>query len=429
MWRVNLTNGSRTAVVSNLDSPVGLALSADLQFAYVTEQGAGGGRVSRIQLSNGARTVLASGLAAPFYLTWADAARTSLLVADRDPANRILAIDMATLAVNAVATGVPVRPSSVAMIAPGDMLICSDQVITRLAFASGVFQPAGPLLMGIGHIPFDRVTQAGPMIGLANTSGDPAYFYQVTNTPFGGTLPLMVNHQRAFNEGAAYYRVKVDGVTRNDSWTDYKWNGVTYVTQTTGTQVVGGQSGFYPVHSLADLFLWLHPALGSMLNTTDLANGVRTLQIEFVNGAGAGIMSLPTQSLKIMVNNQSCVATLAPPLLNGVSAQPQCGVLKYVASNADPVIMGFTATHPANFATFSLRLVKGVNQLALPAVPPTSGPVPGSGPIQDTVANLLGACTVAGFAEHVYVAATANNGWGRQSQYDASALIAFVLAP
>jgi hypothetical protein len=31
--------------------------------------------------------------------------------------------------------------------------------------------------------------------------------------------------------------------------------------------------------------------------------------------------------------------------------------------------------------------------------------------------------------EQVYVAATANNGWGRQSQYDASAVIAFVLAP
>ena len=36
--------------------------------------------------------------------------------------------------------------------------------------------------MGIGHIPFDKVTAAG----LANTSVDPAYFYQVTNTPLGG---------------------------------------------------------------------------------------------------------------------------------------------------------------------------------------------------------------------------------------------------
>jgi len=44
------------------------------------------------------------------------------------------------------------------------------------------------------------------------------------------------------------------------------------------------------------------------------------------------------------------------------------------------------------------------------------------------VATLLGTCTVAGFAEYLYVAATINNGWGRQSQYDASAAFAFVLA-
>jgi len=47
----------------------------------------------------------------------------------------------------------------------------------------------------------------------------------------------------------------------------------------------------------------------------------------------------------------------------------------------------------------------------------------------ETVAKLLGPCTVAGFAESIYVAATIQNGWGRQSQYDASATIAFVLSP
>jgi hypothetical protein len=61
----------------------------------------------------------------------------------------------------------------------------------------------------------------------------------------------------------------------------------------------------------------------------------------------------------------------------------------------------------------------------------TSGPV-SSAPsaITGTVAGLLGTCTgMAAFAESLYVAATANNGWGRQSQYDASDMEAFVLAP
>jgi hypothetical protein len=94
------------------------------------------------------------------------------------------------------------------------------------------------------------------------------------------------------------------------------------------------------------------------------------------------------------------------------------------------VIMAFTATHPSNFATFSFELVKGVNPVTLPAVPPTSGPVSAAvSPFTDTVAHLMGSCNVAGFAEYLYVAATINSGWSRQSQYDASALIAFVLAP
>jgi len=62
----NLTSGLKTAVVSNLNFAVGLVLSSDLQFAYVSEQTTGPdkGRVSRIQISSSARTTLATGLTA-----------------------------------------------------------------------------------------------------------------------------------------------------------------------------------------------------------------------------------------------------------------------------------------------------------------------------------------------------------------------------
>jgi hypothetical protein len=49
-------------------------------------------------------------------------------------------------------------------------------------------------------------------------------------------------------------------------------------------------------------------------------------------------------------------------------------------------------------------------------------------PISLPLNYLLGSCTIAAFAEYVYVFATANKGLSRQSQYDASAIIAFVLA-
>jgi hypothetical protein len=424
LWKVDLNTGTKAAIVSNLDHGIGLVLSSDLQFAYVSEQTTGPdqGRVSRIQLSNGATQKLATGLTNPFFLTWADATETLLLCPERDPANQVRGISVTTSGTNLLASGVPSRPSSVAVPTPGLMLICSDSVIEQVDFASGVFQPAGPLLMGIGFIPFDKVTSSG----LADTTVDPAYFYQVKDTPFGGTLPLMLNHLRAFNDGAAYYRVRVDGALRMDTWTDERWNGFQYVPQTTGPVNVGANPGYYPVHSLSELFLWMNPSLGMLLNSTNLTNGMHTITLEFTNGAGTVIET--STPLTIRVNNQACSATIATPVLNGVSADPTCGVLKYGSNTAASISMAFTASHPANFATFRFWLVKGVNALVVPGT--TSGPVSAvSSPLSDTVAHLLGSCTVAGYAEYVYVWATINNGWSRQSQYDASAAIAFVLAP
>ena len=425
LLRIDLTNGQQTVVLSGLDHAVGLLLSEDLQFAYISEQtpGADKGRVSCFTLSNGARTPLTTGLTNPFFLTWEDpATETSILVPERDPANRVTRLNVSTHASNVVASGVSFRPSSVAVTHPGEILVCCDQVIDEVEFQPAIFQPAGPLLMGIGSIPFDKVTVAG----LADTSVDPTYFYQVKNTPFGGTLPLTVNHLRAFEDGAAFYRIWVDAMFRTDSWTDEKWNGLHYIPQTTASATVAGQPGFYPVHALNELFLWLHPELGGLVDSTNLSNGLHTIVLEFVN-AGGGLVGKSTP-LTILVDNNKCVATIATPTLNGANADPICGMLKYAAKNNDLVKMAFTASQPNGFATYSFVLIKGVNQMPLPQ--PTSGPVGAVvSPLSDTVAHLMGNCNTAGFAEEVYVAATADNGWGRQSQYDASAAVAFVLAP
>jgi hypothetical protein len=172
----------------------------------------------------------------------------------------------------------------------------------------------------------------------------------------------------------------------------------------------------------------MNPSLGCLLDSTGLNNGLHTILLEFVSGAGALVET--STPLTIMVNNQSCAGALAMPTLNGATADPICGLLHYVIKNNDPVIMGFTASHPAGYATFSFSLYKGTSSVALTAAPPTSGPVSAAvSPLSQTVANLMGTCNVAGFAEYLYVAATIDNGWGRQSQYDASAAVAFVLGP
>jgi hypothetical protein len=428
LLKVNLSTGVKTVVASGLNFPVGVVLSSDLQYAYVTEQTTGPelGRVSSIQLSSGTRTTVAKGLTAPFFLTWADDAEDTLLVPQRDPANSILGVNVALGSSTVVAGGVPARPSSVALPNPTQILICSDSVIEEVALIA--FPANGPLLMGIGFIPFDRIIQvAGPLLGLADTTVDPGYFYQVKDTPFGGTLPIMVNYQSALSINAAYYQVKIDGVPHTDAWSDYLWNGVTYVLQTISPHTVGAAIGCYPTRPLGQLFLWLNPSLGDLLDTTGLTNGNHTLALEFLDGAGNPITS--TTPINIRVNNQPCVATLTAPLVGGLSADA-CGVLHYGANKAAVVSIGFTASQPAGFATFSFSMVRGVTPVALPAVPPTSGPVTAAvSPITDTVGGLLGTCPTAGFAVEVYVAATINNGWSRQSEYDAEALMGFVLTP
>lgn len=419
LWRIDLNTGTKTVLVANLENAVGLALAADLQYAYVSEQtgGADKGRVSRIQLNNGARTLLAKGLTNPFFLTWADDTRTTLLVPERDPANRITRVgtDGST---SVVVTGVAPRPSSVAVIAPGRILVCSDQVISRVEFLT--LDAAAPLFTGIGFIPFDKVNQVS---GLASTPGAP---YPVSNAPFGGRLPIMVNHLRGAAAGGTYFRVWVDGLAREDQSSDYRWNGSEFVLHALGPVSPAGSpapANCYPVHAPAELSLWADKGIGMYLDSRTLTNGQHTLVLELTNAAGAQIEQSPP--LKIMVNNQACVAKLDPPTLGATPADSLCGVLRYGANPAGKVKLAFSAVHPANYANYSFSLIKGANQIKS-----VSGPVSPPPPaLEYTVPDLLGTCQMAGLAESLYVATTITDGRGRQSQYDASAGFAFALAP
>ena len=417
LWQINVTTGLKTAILSNLNNAVGIVLSPDLQYAYITEQTTGPdqGRISRFRLSDGTRQSIVTGLTAPFFLTWADPLATSLLVAERDPANRVTRVDVTSGTSNLVST-VAFRPSSVSLAGATELLVCCDSVIESIDLVA--FPSTAPLLMEIGFIPYTDIQPSG----LANTLSDPGAHFPVNNAPFGGLLPVMINHQRAWNDGAIYYRVKIDGNVRMDIWTDDKWNGISFVTETMTPQVIAGEPGYYPVRPVSDLLLWLHPALGTLTDSTNLSNGLHTITVEFVNGAGTLIET--SNAVVIYVDNQMCAAALAAPTLNGAMADTTCGLLHYTGATSMPVTMPLTATHPANFATYSFEVVKGVNQIIF-----VGGNVPAASPITRTASALLGSCNIAAFGEYLYVAATATNGWSRQTQYDASAAIAYVLAP
>jgi len=420
LLRIHLPSGTQTVLLTGLSNAVGLTLSADRQYAYISEQMTGGaaGRVSSFQLSTGIRQTLASGLTNPFMLTWADPGQTTLYVLQRDPANLLTSIVVATATAHLVVGGLPFRPSSAAVISPGNLLICCDSEIVEVALAP-VFVSDGLLLPAIGFIPVEWITSAG----LADTSVDSSYFYQVTNVPFGGFLPVMVNYLRAAADGATYYRVLVDGVARTDQFHGAVISGAVTVPATISPQTLGSppEPGYYPVLTTAELETWIpDPPPGCYLDSTSLTSAqTHQIVVELVNSSLHVIGSSP--AVTIYVDNNPCRASLSVT----PDASPACGFIPYT-STAEDISFAIAPSQPENFATYSFVVIKGINAPLVSQSGPVSAVV---SPVTETVAQLLGKCTVAGLAADLYVAASANSGWWRQSQYDAQALAGFALAP
>jgi hypothetical protein len=425
LWRIDLATGTKTAVLSGLENAVGLTLSNDRLSAYISEQTTGPdlGRVSRFQLSTGQRTGLATGLTAPFFLTWADSTETTLYCPERDPANALVAVNAAGGGTTVAVTGLAVRPSSVAVVSPGVLLACCNDVIEEVLLSAPGLQPDGPLLQGIGFIPFDWITAAG--LG-DTTDADPGYFYQVQNVPFGGSLPVMVNFLRAGLDGASFYQVEVDGNLRTDQFSTAIWDGSAYVPAVFGPQLLDGSPGYYPVPSIAELMLYIQPLPGCYLDSTNLTSGAtHTITVNFYDSAGVSVES--AAPLTILVDNNPCSVSLAQAAIGSSSATTDCGFLAYnpATESADQLTIAYSAGQPEGYATWSFSLTKAGTPIYS-----TGGPVPGpAAPFDEPVATALGGCAVAAFAAYVYVAATANTGWSRCSQYDRSALEAFALAP
>ncbi len=148
--------------------------------------------------------------------------------------------------------------------------------------------------------------------------------------------------------------------------------------------------------------------------------------------------------IALYIDNSRCKAEFPAPTLDGMPASSGCGILRYsYGPGKEPqgtVALKYNPEHPSGvgtkgFATYNFSLIRGENSLTSPSPLP---PIPDSGrtPLPPTtlsitrsVAELLGVCDTAGFAEHLYVTAKATSGWRQLHEYDAHAIRAFVLAP
>ncbi|MBI1753814.1 MAG: hypothetical protein HY014_18410 [Acidobacteria bacterium] len=161
--------------------------------------------------------------------------------------------------------------------------------------------------------------------------------------------------------------------------------------------------------------------------STDLSGTIHTVEASVL-----GLVAGNTMVITLHVNNQGCSAFIAPPAIGGAVADPCCGVLKY--GPGESVALAWQASHPQGFASYQFGVVRGVS-----SVYSSSGAATGAFSVNRSVDHLLndnlpggcvpGGCPVAGFSENLYVTASATDGWSRQSQYDASFVRAFVLAP
>ena len=158
LYRINVATGVKTVIYNGLNNAVGLILSSDLAYAYVSEQGISA--ITRINLSTGAKTTIATGLTNPFFLSWNDLAETMLLVPERDPVNRISMVDITrtTANVNVMIAGASFRPSSIAVIAPGTYAVCANTEVDWYLLT--VTKP-GFFYKGIGYVAHDQITRAG----------------------------------------------------------------------------------------------------------------------------------------------------------------------------------------------------------------------------------------------------------------------------
>ena len=163
--------------------------------------------------------------------------------------------------------------------------------------------------------------------------------------------------------------------------------------------------------------------------------------IHTADASTLGLVNGNSFIMTLHIDNRPTFGALGTPALDG-NPTDTCGVFRYLAGVGGPagvVSIPFTATQPDDFATYSYRLSRGAVLLE----PPTSsGPVSAAtNPmiISISAKSLLteilpdgtsSICDVAGFAEDLYVAAMATNGWSRLSEYDKSPPPrAFVLAP
>jgi hypothetical protein len=128
---------------------------------------------------------------------------------------------------------------------------------------------------------------------------------------------------------------------------------------------------------------------------------------------------------RVLIDNQDTSASIDSVSAAGHTAD-SCGMLHYKEED-DDVAISFHATHPNDYLTWSLGVSLGFYGGVASESGNSSSPPEPENPLVRDAGELLHGCTNGAFAVNLYTAATATDGYSRQSQYDRSASVAFAL--
>jgi DNA-binding beta-propeller fold protein YncE len=328
LWKIDLTTGAKVAVMTGLGNPVGLAVTADRTRAYVTEQMPP--RLAEIDLALHTRIRnVVTGLTSPFYLSWTDPAQYALYLVQRDPANDVLRVDLPSSTATPVITGLPVRPSGITVnLLAGVAFVATDAKVEKVGLAE---LPMGePVFLGVGNVPSTKIVD-----GYATT--DPGYFFQVKDSPFGGTLNILGNLSNFKALGATHYRVNVsyEGSVPTPlalSWNTYHWNTVTSQFDLTPVSPVPGPDQVYQIPSDYPTHAerWFPSFLMMRWPSGSSGNGHYTFTVELFKPKGPGFVAVPTppNSLTVLVDNSSFNVDVVHLFQHGIAAPiPVCAIV------------------------------------------------------------------------------------------------------
>lgn len=297
-------------------------------------------------------------------------------------------------------------------------------------------------------------------------------------TPFGGTLSMQVQFDPNLRANNIHYyrwsyRFGAEPFTQVNATVTHRWQQLTLGPGgqinvhlhpvVLGPNLVGGQSNLFEIPDPS--LPWINivdPAdrpfayVDSTAGQTPGRSGMMTLKLEMFDAAGVHVQcgnaghggpfqfllpdlaatpsdytNAPALNIdasgslifQVRVDNNPTTAQL-PAVHAGANVADDCGMLHY-SSGATTVSIDYVATHPNNFLDWSLSVSRGLHGVVASTGGSTSSLAPDH--FNNSAATLCGTCLQAAFAVNLYTTARATNGYGRQSQYDASATIAFAL--